>query len=197
METVEKTPEKKMSRGWIYAAIAAGILLSFACGLAVGGVGGFAFGRGRALRMMRTPMVTPRATPTPQTQPRVTPRAQPRQTPVPGDSSSPTFQYGAVIRWVEQNGPADQAGLKEGDAITAVNGQTLSPQQDLATILQAFKPGDRIQVAYWRAGSAGRQSQQTVKVTLGSRRDEQGNTVAYLGIRYSLVEGRNLTEPAE
>jgi S1-C subfamily serine protease len=102
-----------------------------------------------------------------------------------------------VIRWVEQNGPADQAGLEEGDAITAVNGQALSPQKDLATILQAFKPGERIQVTYWRAGSAGRQGQQTVDVILGSRRDEQGATVAYLGIRYSLVEGRNLASPVD
>lgn len=68
-----------------------------------------------------------------------------------------------TISQVVSGGPADKAGLKPGDLITAVNGSAVKNVNDLQTALQNTKPGDNAAVQYQRAGST-----QTATVTLGS-----------------------------
>ncbi len=66
--------------------------------------------------------------------------------------------------------PAQQAGLRAGDVIIAVNGQSVSDSDDLASALLNQQPGTQVTLTIER-GSA----QQTVKVTLGERPvDSQG-----------------------
>lgn len=62
---------------------------------------------------------------------------------------------------VEAGGPADLAGIKEGDIITAINDDAITETRGLATVLQDFKPGDSVTVKYLRDG---RERSATVKL---------------------------------
>lgn len=57
--------------------------------------------------------------------------------------------------------PADKAGLKEGDIITKVNGETVDADNQLASRLSKYGVGDTIEITYVRDGK-----QATTKVTL-------------------------------
>jgi S1-C subfamily serine protease len=60
--------------------------------------------------------------------------------------------------------PAQSAGLQVGDVITAVNGQTVSSEEDLAGAVLSRTPGTKISVQVQRGNG-----QQTFQVTLGER----------------------------
>ncbi len=60
--------------------------------------------------------------------------------------------------------PAQQAGLQVGDIITAINGQTVTNNNDVAAIVLTEAPGTKITVTILRGSS-----QETVTVTLGER----------------------------
>jgi S1-C subfamily serine protease len=60
--------------------------------------------------------------------------------------------------------PAQQSGIQQGDIITAVNGQAITGNDDLAGTLLTQKPGTQVKLTILR-GSA----QQTITVTLGER----------------------------
>jgi S1-C subfamily serine protease len=60
--------------------------------------------------------------------------------------------------------PAQQAGLKAGDVITAVNGTTISDNSELASTLQNQSPGSRVTLTIVRGTST-----LTITVTLGER----------------------------
>ncbi|HLH74343.1 MAG TPA: trypsin-like peptidase domain-containing protein [Chloroflexota bacterium] len=72
--------------------------------------------------------------------------------------------HGALIQSVEAGSPADKAGLKAGDVITAVDGTTLDDTHSLANVLLAHKVGDSVQLSVTR----GNQSL-TLTATLGQR----------------------------
>lgn len=74
---------------------------------------------------------------------------------VPGDNGEPA---------VAPNGPADLAGLKQGDIITKINNETLTDTRGLVTILQEYKPGDTIDVTIIRNGK-----EMSFKVTLSQQ----------------------------
>lgn len=59
------------------------------------------------------------------------------------------------------NSPAAKAGLKAGDIITKLNGQTLDASQSLSNRLAQHKPGDKIELTILRDGQ-----EQTLSVTL-------------------------------
>jgi membrane-associated protease RseP (regulator of RpoE activity) len=82
------------------------------------------------------------------------------------ETSSASGSQGASVASVVSGGPADQAGLKAGDVITAVNGTTVSTPAALAQQIQSHQPGDQVTITYTRGGSS---SQASVK--LGSRSD--------------------------
>jgi S1-C subfamily serine protease len=60
--------------------------------------------------------------------------------------------------------PAQQAGIRQGDVIIAINGQSVSNGSDLVGALQNVAPGTTVKVTFVRGTS-----QQTVSVTLGER----------------------------
>ena len=70
----------------------------------------------------------------------------------------------AAIAAVVPGGPADSAGLAEGDVITAVGGRAVSSPAAVANLLFTRKPGDRITVAF----EDGYGTTRTTTVTLGS-----------------------------
>ena len=69
---------------------------------------------------------------------------------------------GAVVGQVASGSPAANAGVQVGDVITAVNGTSISGQDDLLVALAQAKPGATITLAINRNGST-----MTVKATLG------------------------------
>lgn len=80
-----------------------------------------------------------------------------------------TGTTGAIIRSVVADGPAAKAGLKEGDVITAVNGQSVDEQTDLRSRVAEFKSGDEITLTVVKGTANGPIDQRDVKVTLGER----------------------------
>lgn len=61
---------------------------------------------------------------------------------------------GAVISQVTPNSPASRAGLKEGDVVTAVNGQEVQTGGDLQVAVSEVAPGTKIQLEVQRNGHA-------------------------------------------
>ena len=73
-------------------------------------------------------------------------------------------QQGAQVVQVQSGSPADQAGLKAGDVITAVNGTTVADPAALSQQILSHQPGDQVTITYTRAGSSAQ-----VQVKLGTR----------------------------
>jgi len=65
--------------------------------------------------------------------------------------------------------PAQQAGLKQGDIITQVDGQTIAGNSDLASALLSKSPGTQVKITFVRGSSTS-----TVTVTLGERPTNAG-----------------------
>ena len=75
---------------------------------------------------------------------------------------------GIYVANVVEDGAAEAAGLKEGDVITAVDGQKVTKFGELQGILAKKRPGDKVSLTYLR-----NKKSNTVSVTL---KNEQGNT---------------------
>jgi S1-C subfamily serine protease len=70
---------------------------------------------------------------------------------------------GVIVADVQPGGPADKAGIKPKDVITAIDGQQIKTESDLPRILAQHKPGDTVTLTVARDGQT-----MDVKVTLGS-----------------------------
>ncbi|MCC6312658.1 MAG: trypsin-like peptidase domain-containing protein [Thermomicrobiales bacterium] len=75
--------------------------------------------------------------------------------------------YGAYIAGVVPGGPAEHAGLREGDIITGIDGKAIGRDDSFTELLFSHKPGDTVEVTLQRDGA-----EQKVNVTLGERPDE-------------------------
>lgn len=53
---------------------------------------------------------------------------------------------GAYIAGIVPDGPADEAGLEEGDLIIDIEGHEIASADDLTSVIEDLKPGDRIEV---------------------------------------------------
>ena len=71
---------------------------------------------------------------------------------------------GNSVEAVVSGGPADQAGIKTGDIITAIEGQTVDATHPLEEMLVQYAPGRAVSVELYRGGQY-----LTVRVTLGTR----------------------------
>lgn len=87
-----------------------------------------------------------------------------------------TQQAGARITQVSAGSPAEQAGLKTGEIITAVDGTAVDAQNSLGALITARKPGDSVTLAVRGTDGAERE----VKVTLADHPQQAGT--AYLGV---------------
>lgn len=75
---------------------------------------------------------------------------------------------GVYIANVVEDGSAQEAGLQEGDVITAVDGHKVTKFGDLTEIIATKRPGDKVKIDYIR-----KKAKKSVEVTL---KNEQGNT---------------------
>ena len=73
-----------------------------------------------------------------------------------------SISTGAVVMSVIAGSGAAQAGIQQGDIITAINGTTIGGAQDVSSVISALHPGDTARVQLNRNGKA-----ITLKVTLG------------------------------
>ncbi|TWV32784.1 PDZ domain-containing protein [Streptomyces misionensis] len=71
---------------------------------------------------------------------------------------------GVAVVTVQSGGPADRAGLRVGDIITRVGGQSVTTITSLQEALASNRPDRRVPVAYQRDGT-----QRTAQVTLGEQ----------------------------
>jgi putative serine protease PepD len=78
---------------------------------------------------------------------------------------------GARIGCVVSGAPADNAGLKAGDVITGVDGQTISGADALTSNIGSRAPGEKVTLTIDRNGST-----KTVQVTLGTRPQTTSST---------------------
>ena len=73
---------------------------------------------------------------------------------------------GIYVKSLISDGPAEDAGIRTGDIITAINGKTVETMDELMDALQAYKGGDQVELTLQRASNSGQYSSETVKVTL-------------------------------
>lgn len=64
---------------------------------------------------------------------------------------------------ITRGGPAERAGLREGDIITKINDQVVGESSSLSSIIAEFLPGEEIELTIVRDGQA-----RTVNLTLGA-----------------------------
>jgi serine protease Do len=75
---------------------------------------------------------------------------------------------GALVVSPQEGSPGQKAGIKNGDVVTAVNGDTIKDPRDLARRIAAMPPGTKVDVAIWRNGKS-----QPLTVELGTLPAEQ------------------------
>ena len=78
---------------------------------------------------------------------------------------SQSLAGGVVLTKVQANGPAAQAGLRQGDIITAIDGVKLTAEQPFLNQIFTRKPGDTVQLTVTRADG----TNATLSVTLAER----------------------------
>jgi Do/DeqQ family serine protease len=71
---------------------------------------------------------------------------------------------GAIIAGVLRGGPADKAGVKPGDVLTAINGAPVSDPQSMLNLVAALQPGSAAKIKLRRQAQA-----LEVSVTVGRR----------------------------
>jgi S1-C subfamily serine protease len=96
-------------------------------------------------------------------------------------------EQGAVVRSVAEGSPAEAAGLKQGDIITAVDGEALDGPQALVDAVAQHQPGDVLKLTVYRPqdeaqGGEAPQGGETIEIeaTLAEHPDKAGE--AYLGV---------------
>jgi 2-alkenal reductase len=72
--------------------------------------------------------------------------------------------HGALVTSVSAGGPAEAAGVQEGDVILAIDGQEINAQDAFSDVLFEHKPGDTVEATIRRGGE-----EITLEVTLDER----------------------------
>ncbi|CDG81967.1 Do family serine endopeptidase [Janthinobacterium agaricidamnosum] len=83
------------------------------------------------------------------------------------DSFKLATPEGALVSNVERGSPADKAGLKAGDVIRKLNGQSIIASGDLPAMVGIATPGEKVTLDVWRDGKI-----VAVNATLGNAADK-------------------------
>ncbi|MGH8792253.1 MAG: S1C family serine protease, partial [Stackebrandtia sp.] len=81
--------------------------------------------------------------------------------------TTPVKELGATVKSVDNDAPAAEAGLEEGDLVTEFNGEKVLDEVHLAALVLKASPEDKVTVAYERGGDA-----EEVDVTLSASPDD-------------------------
>ena len=60
---------------------------------------------------------------------------------------------GALITRILEDSPAEETGLREGDVVLSINGETISDSNSLRTRIGLMRPGQKIVMEVWRSDS--------------------------------------------
>ncbi|KQV81094.1 hypothetical protein ASD15_12920 [Massilia sp. Root351] len=60
---------------------------------------------------------------------------------------------GALVTAVERGGPAHRGGIRPGDVILSLDGQTVATTADLARLIGSARPGSTVTAEVWRNGA--------------------------------------------
>jgi S1-C subfamily serine protease len=82
-----------------------------------------------------------------------------------------TSTGGAQISQVQQGSPASNAGLQQGDVVTAIDGKKISSTQQFIETVDTYSPGQSVTLTVKRGGNT-----QSVKLTLGTRPNTQSSS---------------------
>jgi len=97
---------------------------------------------------------------------------------------------GALVQSVEDNTPAEEAGIEHGDVILSVDGRKIKTTRDLIGYVSAKGPNSSVTLDVWRDGKT---VQKQVKLRerpgqneqeASNTRPEQGGGIEWLGIQY-------------
>lgn len=91
---------------------------------------------------------------------------------------------GALVANVSKDTPAARAGIKQGDAITAVGEKSVSTPKDLSQLVSALTPGDKKTVTVWRFGKS-----VDLTVEIGSSDDGMAKLAAPNGSEQAIPAG--------
>lgn len=184
--------EARFSGKQVFGIVLA-VLMVVALSLSVGGLVGYQLGRADGSRDAQTqppaaaqaPQTAPRDDPTPDSRlpdpfgqiiPNGVPAGGPylgvefeMLTPQLAASEGITGTTGAIIRSVVPDSPAEKAGLKVGDVITAIDGQAVAEKNSLLSLVQKHQAGDEIKLTIATGSTSGPIAQRDVTVTLGER----------------------------
>jgi S1-C subfamily serine protease len=72
---------------------------------------------------------------------------------------------GASVASTVTNGPAQEAGLAEGDVITSLGGKTIGSANDLTNAISIYHPGDKVSIGW--TDSSGQTHTATVQLSAG------------------------------
>ncbi|WP_244970731.1 S1C family serine protease [Gordonia jinghuaiqii] len=95
---------------------------------------------------------------------------------VSGSLSTTSAEEGATVSTVQDGGPADKAGISQGDVITKIGDTPVADYADLMAQVLTHAPGETVPVTIG-SGSGAR----TVQVKLGSTVDKEQTTVPESG----------------
>ncbi len=88
------------------------------------------------------------------------------------DAEKYNMPHGVYIAKVEKESPAEQAGLRQGQIITKVDGKTIASSRELAQTIQGYQGGDTVTVTVNTADN-GTYVENDVTVILGSQSDRK------------------------
>ncbi|ALF29231.1 DegQ family serine endoprotease [Brucella abortus] len=80
-------------------------------------------------------------------------------------------EKGAIVASPQDDGPAAKAGIKAGDVITAVNGETVQDPRDLARKVANIAPGEKAALTVWRKNKA-----EEINVTIAAMPNDKGKS---------------------
>jgi S1-C subfamily serine protease len=110
--------------------------------------------------------------------PPMDPDTEPFREVIPEDLPKPK----ATVIEVDADSPAEEAGLREGDVILSIDGETVGSPQDVVRAVTAQEPGDKLMMKILRPGEAGDGDEELeLSITLGEHPDDEVR--AYLGVR--------------
>jgi serine protease Do len=75
---------------------------------------------------------------------------------------------GELVRSVTEGGPAERAGIRQGDVIIRINNRPVTPEDSLSYIVAGLAPGSRIPIELTREGQ-----RRTVNVVVARRPSEE------------------------
>ena len=95
---------------------------------------------------------------------------------------------GALVTKIEKDSPAEKAGLKAGDVITALNGRKVTSSSSLPMLVSSIRPGTKAELTVIRD-----KKEIKLDITIGSKSGADGSTGSADHHRLG-IEGRTLTE---